>query len=55
MIPASTTTITMFRMVITMTVDESRASRFTSVTMREASSAEWRPEKNDSGIRWRWV
>ena len=38
-----------------MTVDDRRASRFTSVTMRDASSAEWRLVKNDSGICWMWV
>ena len=36
MTPVSTTTITTFRIVITMTVDDRRASRFTSDTMRDA-------------------
>ena len=41
MTEASATIITIWRMVITNTVEERRARRFTSVTMRDISSAEW--------------
>ena len=52
---SSATIISTWRNVITSTVDDTRASRFTSVTMRDISSAECRSAKNDSGICWMWV
>ena len=52
MTDSSATTIAIWRTAITSTVDETRASRFTSVTTRDISSAECRSAKNDSGICW---
>ncbi len=52
---ARATTITVCLIVITMTVDDRRARRFTSVTTRDISSAECRLVKNDSGICWMCV
>jgi hypothetical protein len=51
----SATTITIWRIVITSTVEDRRARRFTSVTTRDISSAVWRLVKNDSDMRCRWA
>jgi len=48
----SAITIATCRMAMTMTVDDTRASRFTSVITRDMRSAECTSAKNDSGICW---
>ena len=50
--PTSAATIATCRTAITSTVEDTRASRLTSVITRDMRSAEWRSEKNDSGIIW---
>jgi len=50
----SAITIATCRIAITMTVDDTRASRLTSVMTRDMRSAEWTSLKNDSGICWMW-
>jgi len=41
-----------WRIAMTSTWEKRRASRFTSFITRDISSAEWRSEKNCSGISW---
>ena len=41
-----------WRTAITRTVEDSRARRFTSVTTRAISSAEWSDLKKASGMPW---
>ena len=48
----SAATIATWRTTITSTVDDTRASRLTSVMTRDMRSAECRSEKNDSGMPW---
>ena len=55
MTDSSAMTIAICRKAITSTVEDTRASRLTSVTMRDISSAECRPAKNDSGMLWMCV
>ena len=52
MTTSSATMVATWRTAITRTVEERRASRFTSLTTRVISSAECSEAKKDSGMPW---
>ena len=49
------TIVPSWRTAMTRTPEESRASRATSVSIRDMRSAEWTSEKNASGMDWMCV
>ena len=55
MTPRSATIVKTWRIAMTITVEESRARRLTSLVMRDMSSAEWRSVKKESGMPWMWA